>query len=202
MTFNCAARAEQLDFDMLKMMKNAGCWMISLGIETGDPDLLKKHRSYLPNSNMDNPLESIREMVHLIKKAGIRVKGLFMLGLPGETEESIRTSMEYVFSLPLDDFNLSKLTPFPGAPLYGNIREHGAFEENWEEMNALNFIFVPKGFTKDQMEDRHQEFYRRYFTRPRMLLTYLRLSWESPYSWKRFWLNLPTFLRFMRGRKK
>jgi len=202
MTFNCAARAELLDFDMLKIMKNAGCWMISLGIETGDPDLLKKHRSYLPNSNMDNPLESIRELVHLIKKAGIRVKGLFMLGLPGETEESIRTSMEYVFSLPLDDFNLSKLTPFPGAPLYDNIREHGAFEENWEEMNALNFIFVPKGFTKDQMEDRHQEFYRRYFTRPRMLLTYLRLSWESPYSWKRFWLNLPTFLRFMRGRKK
>jgi len=104
--------------------------------------------------------------------------------------------MEYVFSLPLDDFNLSKLTPFPGAPLYADIREHGEFEENWEKMNALNFIFIPKGLTKDRLDDLHWEFYRRYFTRPRMLLTYLRLGWESPYSWKRFWLNLPSFIRF------
>jgi anaerobic magnesium-protoporphyrin IX monomethyl ester cyclase len=198
LTFNCAARTEQLDFEMLKTLKKAGCWMISLGIETGDPELLKKHRSYLPNSKMDNPLENIRDMVQLIKKAGIRVKGLFMLGLPGETEDSVKKSMDYVFSLPLDDFNLSKLTPFPGAPLYCDIREHGTFEENWEEMNALNFMFVPKGFTRDRLDNLHQEFYRRYFTRPRMLLTYLRLAWESPYSWKRFWLNLPTFLRFTR----
>ena len=199
MTFNCAARTEQLDFDMLKMMKKAGCWMISLGIETGDPQLLKKHRSYLPNRSMANPLESIREMVHLIKKAGIRVKGLFMLGLPGETEDSIRNSMDYVFSLPLDDFNLSKLTPFPGAPMYSNIHEHGSFVENWEQMNALNFVFVPKGFTKDRLEECHREFYRRYFTRPGIVLNYIRLIWKSPDSWRRFWLNLPTLIRFTKA---
>jgi anaerobic magnesium-protoporphyrin IX monomethyl ester cyclase len=202
MTFNCAARTEQLDAEMLTMMKKAGCWMISLGIETGDPDLLKRHRSYLPSSKMDNPLENIREMVHLIKKSGIRVKGLFMLGLPGETEESIDKSMEYVFSLPLDEFNLSKLTPFPGAPIYSDIREHGTFEENWELMNALNFIFVPKGFTKDRLEERHVEFYRRYFTRPQILLNYVSMIWKSPDSWRRFWMDLPTFLRFTRRKKK
>lgn len=202
MTFNCAARAEQLDFEMLTMMKKAGCWMISLGIETGDPGLLKRHRSYLPSSTMDNPLEKIREMVQLIKKSGIRVKGLFMLGLPGETEESIDKSMEYVFSLPLDEFNLSKLTPFPGAPIYGDIREHGSFEENWELMNALNFIFVPKGFTKDRLEERHVEFYRRYFTRPQILLKYVAMIWKSPDSWRRFWMDLPTFLRFTRRKKR
>jgi len=196
MTFNCAARTEQLDLEMLKMMKKAGCWMISLGIETGDPELLKRHRSYLPASGMENPLENIRVMVHLIKKARIRVKGLFMLGLPGETDESIDKSMEYVFSLPLDDFNLSKLTPFPGAPIYGDIREHGSFEENWELMNALNFIFVPKGFTRDRLEERYREFYRRYFTRPGVLLNYATMIWKSPDSWRRFWTDLPTFLRF------
>ena len=202
MTFNCAGRAEQLDFDMLKMMKRAGCWMISLGIETGDPELLKKHRSYLPKNKMDNPLENIREMVSLIKKAGIRVKGLFMLGLPGETEESINKSMDYVFSLPLDEFNLAKLTPFPGAPIYSGIHEQGDFEENWEQMNALNFIFVPKGFTKDRLEQRHREFYRRYFSQPRILLNYITMIWKSPDSWRRFWKDLPTFLRFTIGYKK
>ena len=202
MTFNCAARTEQLDLDMLKMMKKAGCWMISLGIETGDPHLLKEHRSYLPNKSMDNPLENIREMVHLIKKAGIRVKGLFMLGLPGETEESIRKSMDYVFSLPLDDFNLSKLTPFPGAPMYSSIHEHGSFMENWEEMNALNFVFVPKGFTKDRLEECHREFYRRYFMRPGMILNYIKLIWKSPDSWRRFWLNLPALISFTKAFNK
>jgi radical SAM superfamily enzyme YgiQ (UPF0313 family) len=202
MTFNCAARTEQLDSAMLALLKNAGCWMISLGIETGDPELLKKHRSYLPNKEMENPLENIRTTVHLIKKAGIRVKGLFMLGLPGETEESIAKSMEYVFSLPLDEFNLSKLTPFPGAPMYGNIREHGTFAEDWGLMNAANFTFVPAGFTKEILEERHLEFYRRYFSRPKVLLNYATMIWKSPDSWRRFVKDLPTFLRFTKKADK
>jgi radical SAM superfamily enzyme YgiQ (UPF0313 family) len=203
MTFNCAARTEQLDAGMLAALKKAGCWMISLGIETGDPELLKKHRSYLPNKEMSNPLENIRETVHLIKKTGIRVKGLFMLGLPGETEESIKKSMEYVYSLPLDEFNLSKLTPFPGAPMYSTIHEHGAFDENWGMMNAANFTFVPTGFTQEQLEERHLEFYRCYFSRPKVLLNYVSMIWKSPDSWRRFWKDLPTFMRFTKktGRK-
>jgi anaerobic magnesium-protoporphyrin IX monomethyl ester cyclase len=196
MTFNCAARAEQLDSEMLSMLKEAGCWMISLGIETGDPELLKRHRSYLPSRSISNPLENIRATIKLIKKQGIRVKGLFMLGLPGETEESIRNSMNYVFSLPLDDFNLSKLTPFPGAPIYQDILEFGSFEENWELMNAANFTFIPRGFSKDILEERHLEFYRQYFSRPITVLKYASMMWKSPNSWLRFWRNFPTFLRF------
>lgn len=202
MTFNCAARAEHVDSELLKWMKKAGCWMISLGIETGDSGLLARHRSYLPKDRTDHPLELIREKIREIKKAKIRVKGLFMLGLPGETEKSIDKSMEYVFSLPLDDFNLSKLTPFPGAPLYKNLGAHGQFEENWELMNALNFVFVPKTFTKERLEKRYREFYRRYFTRPKVLLSYLTMLRKSPHSWFRFLRNLKTFLAFRKGYKK
>lgn len=199
MTFNCAARTEQLDPEMLALLKRAGCWMISLGIETGDPELLRRHRSYLPHHALDDPLGDIRAMVHRIKKTGIRVKGLFMLGLPGETEESIERTMKYAFSLPLDEFNCSKLTPFPGAPLYNGIREHGSFVEDWKLMNALNFVFVPRGFTRERLEERYREFYRRYFTRPKVLLKYATMIWRSPDSWLRFWLNLPSFLRFRKG---
>lgn len=196
MTFNCAARTEQLDKEMLVKLKQAGCWMISLGIETGDPELLQRHRSYLPSHVMTDPLENIRRTVMLIRKTGIRVKGLFMLGLPGETEESIRKSMEYVFSLPLDDFNLSKLTPFPGAPMYRNIHRYGRFEEKWELMNAANFTFIPDGFTREKLEERHLEFYRQYFSRPVTLLKYASMMWKSPDSWLRFWKNVSTFRRF------
>ncbi len=194
-TFNCAARAEYLDIDLLKLMKKAGCWMISLGIETGDRDLLSMHRS-------TNDLDMIREKVLLIKKAGIRAKGLFMMGLPGETEESIDKSMQYVFSLPLDEFNLAKFTPFPGAPLYKNIREFGTFEEDWQLMNCLNFVFVPKAFTKKRLEERYKEFYRNYFVRTRTMLHYVGMLRHSPDSWMRFVGNFKDFFLFTRGYKK
>ncbi len=146
MTFNCAVRAEHIDQDLLKGMKEAGCWMISLGIETGDPELLTRHRR-----NAD--LEMLAEKIHLIKKHRIRVKGLLMLGLPGETEDSIRRTMAYVFSLPIDDINISKFTPFPGTPLYERIHELGTFEEDWERMDCMHFLFVPRGLTRERLED-------------------------------------------------
>jgi radical SAM superfamily enzyme YgiQ (UPF0313 family) len=176
-------------------MKKAGCWMISLGIETGDPELLKQHRS-------QSDLDMMRERVDWIRRAGIRAKGLFMLGLPGETEESIDKSIEYVLSLPLNEFNLAKFTPFPGSPLYRNIREHGAFNERWELMNCLNFVFVPRGFTEQRLEERFHEFYRRYFQRWRVLLGYAAMAWESPESWIRFLRNLADFLALRKAYEK
>jgi len=187
MTFNCAARAEHVDLELLKLMKRAGCWMVSLGIETGDTDLLAQHRSH-------SDLEMIRERVGWIKKAGLRAKGLFMLGLPGETEETVDRSIEYALSLPLDEFNLAKFTPFPGSPLYETISDHGVFDENWELMNCLNFVFVPKAMTLERLEERYHEFYRRYFKRVSVLLSYVAMLWQSPDSWIRFLRNLKDFL--------
>jgi len=195
MTFNCALRAEHVDFELLSRMKEAGCWMASLGIETGDPELLAQHRQ-----NAD--LEMLADKIRLIKKAGIRVKGLLMMGLPGETEQSIRRSMAYVYSLPLDDFNLAKFTPFPGSPLYDTIHELGTFDEDWEKMDCLQFRFVPHGIRRERMEELFIEFYKRHFQRPRVLLGYVAMLWRSPNSWKRFLLNLGDFLRFARSSKR
>lgn len=150
MTFNCAARAEHLDDELLQLMKGAGCWMISLGIETGDEDLLAHHRQ--------NPdLKMMRRTIEMIKKNGIRVKGLLMMGLPHETEKSIQKSKEYVLSLPIDDFNLAKFTPFPGSPIYKEIKEKGEvlgqFDENWEQMDCMQFQFVPAGISRQRLEE-------------------------------------------------
>lgn len=201
-TFNCAARSEQIDEEMLKLLKRAGCWMISLGMETGDPELLKRHRSYGTDRDPREALDEIERTSRLIKKAGIRVKGLFMMGLPGETEETIDRTMEFVFRLPLDDFNLSKLTPFPGAPMYSDIREHGTFDEKWELMNALTFVFIPNGLTKERLTERYHEFYRKYYSRPKTLLKYATMAWKSPDSWLRFLKDLPTFLSFAKDYKE
>ncbi len=195
MTFNCAVRAEHVDFELLKLMKQAGCWMASLGIETGDPDLLAQHRQ-----NAD--LKMIADTIHDMKRAGIRVKGLLMLGLPGETEESVKRSMEYVFSLPIDDFNLAKFTPFPGSPVYEKIHELGEFDEDPAKMDCMNFVFVTKGMTRERLDELFIEFYSSHFKRPRVLWGYVAMLWKSPHSWWRFLKNLTSFLKFARSNKR
>ena len=191
MTFNCAVRAEHIDQELLIRMKSAGCWMMSLGIESGDEELLARHRQ---NADLDHLAQKIR----MIKDAGLRTKGLLMMGLPGETEASIRRSMKYVFSLPIDDFNLAKFTPFPGSPIYENIHELGEFDEDWEKMDCMNFLFVTKGMTLERLESLFQEFYREHFKRPKVLWGYVAMLWRSPNSWLRFLSNIASFLKFTR----
>ncbi len=140
--------------------------------------------------------------IRMIKRAGIRVKGLLMMGLPGESEASIRRSMDYVFSLPVDDFNLSKFTPFPGSPLYETIHELGSFDEDWEQMDCMHFLFVPQGMTRERLEVLFTEFYKRHYTRPKVLLGYAAMLWRSPDSWRRFAGNLGDFLRFARSSRR
>ncbi|MDH3349110.1 MAG: B12-binding domain-containing radical SAM protein [Desulfobulbaceae bacterium] len=195
MTFNCAVRAEHIDLDLLKLMRKAGCWMISLGIETGDEDLLAQHRQ---NANLNMLADKIR----LIKKAGIRVKGLLMMGLPGESEKSIQKSMDYVFSLPIDDFNLSKFTPFPGSPLYKEIDKHGTFNEDWVKMDCMQFLFTPHGMSKEKLDELFIKFYKSHYTRPKVMLGYTTMLWKSPDSWIRFIKDFGHFISFARSNKR
>ncbi|MDP2862783.1 MAG: radical SAM protein [Desulfobacterales bacterium] len=193
--FNCVARAEHIDYELLLMLKEAGCWMISLGIETGDENLLARHRQ---NAN----LSMLSEKIHLIKKAGIRTKGLFMIGLPGETEEGIRKSVKFVISNPIDELNVAKFTPFPGSPIYEKIHEMGEFNEDWELMDCMNFLFIPEGMTKERLEELFKLFYRKHFRRSEILLGYTSMIWRSPDSWKRVLQNLPSLFKFVKSDKR
>jgi len=194
-SFNCAARAEHLDLELLQLMKAAGCWMISLGVESGDEALLARHRQ---NPDRDMLAEKIR----LIHRVGIRVKALMMIGLPGETEASIHKSIQYVSSLPIDDLNVAKFTPFPGSPIYESIHEKGEFDENWEKMDCMHFQFIPNGLTRKQLDDLFLLFYKTHFKRPRILWNHVAMLWQSPDSWRQFLKNLPLFLKFAVSNKR
>ena len=186
-TFNCCGRVDRLDPELLRLMKQAGCWQIAIGVESGDEELMSAHR-------MNNNLETTRQVVRWINEAGIRVKGLFMIGIPGETERTIRSTISFAIENGFTEANLTKFTPFPGAPVYSTIQEFGEFTEDWERMNCNNFVFIPKGFTQDQLESWYSSFYRSFYSRPAMLIYYLSMVWKSPESWRRFLRNLPAFL--------
>lgn len=188
-TYNCIARLEHVDSELLTLLKRSGCWQVNFGIESGDPEVLKQHRKFFA-------LDEIGRKLQMVREAGMRVKGLFMMGLPGESEETIRRTIDYALSLPLDEINVTKFTPFPGAPAYKTIREFGEFDENWELMNCLNTVFVPNGMTKTQLDGLYDEFIRRFYHRSRIHWGYTRMLWKSPHSITTFLRHLPEILAF------
>jgi anaerobic magnesium-protoporphyrin IX monomethyl ester cyclase len=188
-TYNCIARLEHVDPELLALLKSSGCWQVNFGIESGDPEIVKQHRKFLG-------LDEVGRKLQMVKDAGMRVKGLFMVGLPGEDETSIRRTIDYALSLPLDEVNVTKFTPFPGAPLYRTIREQGEFDENWDLMNCLNFVFVPHGMTKQRLEDLYNEFIHRFYHRHRITWGYTKMIWKSPHSILSFLRHLPEILAF------
>ena len=193
-TFNCIARLEHVDGELLALLKRSGCWQVNFGIESGDPEVLGKHRKFYG-------LDEVGKKLLMVRKAGMRVKGLFMVGLPGEDEAAIRRTIDYALSLPLDEVNVTKFTPFPGAPVYGTIREHGEFDENWELMNCMNFVFIPRGMTKVQLEGLYDEFIRRFYHRSTIHWGYTKMFWKSPHSILTFMRHLPEILAFERKQK-
>lgn len=189
MTFNCAVRVGHIDDDLLKTLKASGCWMVSLGVESGSPEILARHKS---NVNFDE----MKDTVTRIRRAGLRAKGLFMMGLPGETEQTFRMTADFINALELDDMNLTKFTPFPGSPLYKTIHDEGAFDEKWELMNCMNFVFVPRGIpSKERMDELYREFIRDFYTGKNWISKFPGLMFKSPESVKRIIRHLPRFLK-------
>jgi anaerobic magnesium-protoporphyrin IX monomethyl ester cyclase len=188
MQFNCAVRIGNLDDDLLKMLRRAGCLMVSLGIESGDPDLLQVHKPGVY-------LEEVQDTVKRIKASGLRVKGLFMMGLPGETLESIQKTSDFAMSLELDDMNMSKFTPFHGAPVWDSILGEGIFEEDWRLMNCLNFVFVPKGIdSKETLDKTYNTHVKRFYSDKRWRRQFMKRLWEHRRSLWYLFLHLPDFL--------
>jgi anaerobic magnesium-protoporphyrin IX monomethyl ester cyclase len=188
MQFNCAVRAGYTDRDLLRRLREAGCLMVSLGIESADPEMLQRHKAGVT-------LEQVRETVAMIQVEGLRAKGLFMMGLPGETEESIRRTSDFILSLGLDDMNMAKFTPFPGAPLWERIREEGSFEEDWRQMNCLNFVFVPKGIaSRERLDQLYNEYVKRFYTDHNWRRRFRSRLWQHRHSLWHMARHLPDFI--------
>ncbi len=189
-TFSCAVRSNQIDEELVRRLAAAGCWQVSFGVESGDPEVLRTHRR-------GTDLDDIFDKVHILKRHGLRAKGLFIVGLPGESEETIRRTIDYACRVPFDEVNVSKFTPFPGAPLYETIRDLGEFDEDWDSMNLLNFVFVPEGMTRERLEDLYREFLRRFYQRPRTAWTYTKLMITSPVHLMTVLRNAGQFLPYL-----
>jgi len=173
-SWSCLGRADSVDPEILGVMRRAGCWHISYGIESGDQEILKAMRKQLN-------LEQIKRAVHWSKEAGLYTKGFFMVGFPGESEKSLASTLSLALSLPLDDMSIMQLTPFPGSDIYETVEGYGEFKRDWRRMNTLNTVFVPKGFTREILEFKRADLIRRFYLRPRVILRQVMRVIRSPF---------------------
>jgi len=188
MSWSCLGRADAVNPEMLKLMKRAGCWQISYGIETGDEEIMK-----FIGKNLD--LVKVEQALTWTREAGMLSKGFFIIGHPKDSHETIQKTIKFALQLPLDDMSVSMMTPFPGSKLHGIASEYGEFEDNWGKMNELEVVFIPKGLTQHDLERYSKELFRKFYLRPRQIINYMGRIVQNPKSLPRYVEGLRAFLK-------
>ena len=146
--WNCAIRTGHTSDEMLAKLKQAGALMVSMGIESADPGMMGRHKAGVT-------LDAVRDTVRQIHAAGLRAKGLFIFGMPGETPATVKVTSDFILSLDLDEMNMTKFSPLHGAPIWDECAGGvgGQMIEDWRLMNCLNFVYLPEGFSSREEMD-------------------------------------------------
>ena len=172
-TWTCTARVDTVKPEVLALMRKAGCWEISFGLETGSNELLVK-------MDKDARVEESEQAVKWTHAAGIRTKGLFMLGYPGETPETIEKTKDFVRRIPMDIMNLTKFTPYPGSPIYVDLYGTKIRPDHWQKMNGMNFVWSPEGISIEELDREYQQLLMAFYRRPKVGWHYLSMALAHP----------------------
>lgn len=166
--WTCMARINTTSLEQLRAMKQAGCWHISFGIESGNPDIVK-----LIQKGID--LEYAAKVMGWCKSLGIYTKGFFIIGHPGETKETIEDTMRYALKVPFTDIVATLNTPLPGSWNFDNIEKYGRMATvDWSKHNMWIPVFVPHGLSEEYLANKHRELIRKFYFRPRVIWEHLK----------------------------
>lgn len=166
-TWSIRTRADFVDKALIKLFAKAGCIRINYGIESADPRILKRARR-------DVSLSAIRDAVLSAKREKISVLGFFMLGLPGENQESILKTIALTKQLPFDYVQITKLVPLPQTQLYNELKERTG-RDPWRDYVLgkadLESVVPPDSELTAQELDRWlKTAYQSFYFRPRHIL--------------------------------
>lgn len=195
--WTCLTRVNTVNLDILKKMKRAGCWQVIYGIEAGDQrmlDIIKKGVT----------VEENERGIALAKRAGLNVRATFVFGLPGETLETIKKTVDFARKMDLDVVNFFTVILFPGNELYTMAKKEGmVLHENYDEYTSLidteetHLHYIPKGLTEKELKNAIVDAYRSYYFRPSYILRQL-FSIRSAEDISRYW----TAFRSLFGMRK
>ena len=177
-------RANLADEELLGRMRAAGCIRTAFGVESGNQDILDSviHKQLT--------LDQVRSAFVAAKTVGMETIGFFMVGMPGETEQTMEETIRFACELDPLVANFSIATPFPGTEMYDMVQENGRIlADNWDDFVFFEgkARFEYPNLPAELVERKWKEAYRRFYLRPHRVLRTLGR--------KQTWLDLPRTIR-------
>jgi radical SAM superfamily enzyme YgiQ (UPF0313 family) len=174
------SRVDYVDEEMLQMMAKAGNFMIAWGIESGNEQILKHaHKGTDP--------QKVARALRWSKQAGIMNWGYFIIGLPGETEQTIRQTIDFAKGLPLDIALFHVAAPYPGTPFFFEVLKNKWFRPGtrWEQVDmdkgtVLDYPDLPA----ERLLYWQKRAFREWAMRPGPIFTYLKMLFSDPMTFK------------------
>jgi anaerobic magnesium-protoporphyrin IX monomethyl ester cyclase len=162
-SWTCSSRVDTVNEQILKTMKLGGCHQISYGVESADEEILK-------NLNKRIQLPQVKETIRLTRLAGIEAKIFLMFGAPGETVDSINTTLRFAVETKADGFIVSIATPFPGTQMLDWAKEHGYLRIlDWERYDVSTPTMELPTIATADLRRAYAAAYRTLYLRPGFL---------------------------------
>jgi radical SAM superfamily enzyme YgiQ (UPF0313 family) len=195
LTWSCTSRVTT-DFETLKAMKEAGCRLLIVGYESGDPQILK-------NIKKGATVERARDFTRDCHKLGLVVHGDFILGLPGETEASIRNTINFAKTLDCETIQVSIAHAFPGTEFYDFAKKNGFItNENMADSGGHQMAHIEyPGLPVEYVLEMVHRFYDEYYFRPKAAF---RVVWTAIVNRDvpRLYVEAKSFLKLRSQRNK
>jgi radical SAM superfamily enzyme YgiQ (UPF0313 family) len=191
--WSCNSRVDFVDAEELALMKRAGCFLIAWGLESGSEAVLKRARK-------GTTVQRIEEMIAASHKVGIKNWGYFIIGLPGETVETIQQTIALSKRIPVDIGLFHIATPYPGTPFYYEAVENGWIDmQRWEDydMYSHTVLNYPNLSSKD-LEYWARRAAREWSLRPGPIMTFLKAA-SNPNTLGQLWTIGVNHLKWMSG---
>ena len=196
-TWSCNAKAN-VPYETLKVMKENGLRLLLVGYESGNQQILHNIKKGLR-------VDVARQFTKDCHKLGIVIHGTFILGLPGETEETIEETINYAKEINPHTIQVSLAAPYPGTFLYAQATENGWFDgsdhlltDSGNQIAQLSYPHLPASVIFDKVE----EFYKRFYFRPRKIGSIVAEMLRDFDMMKRRLREGVEFFAFLRTRKE
>ena len=195
-TWSCTSRVTT-DFETLKAMREAGCRLLIVGYESGDAQVLK-------NIKKGATVEMALRFTENAKKLGLAIHGDFIVGLPGETRQSLRNTVEFAKRLDVETVQVSIAHPYPGTEFYDYAKQNNLITMDAmvdETGHQLPNVIYP-GLDRGELVDWVERFYGEYYFRPRVAWRLVRNAMFDSSDRRRLYKEAREYLALRAKRKK
>jgi len=195
-TWSCTSRVTT-DYETLKAMKEAGCRLLIVGYESGDEQILR-------NIKKGATIDMARRFTENCHKLGLVIHGDFIVGLPGETRDTLRNTIDFAKRLDVETIQVSIAHAFPGTEFYDYAKKNNLVQINMadEEGHQLPNVVYPGILEKEELVDWVERFYGEYYFRPKAAWRIVRKAIFDNSERSRLYKEAKSFLSLRHKRKK